>query len=100
MRINLILILALAVACTSVDPGDARQRCADLRDHVVELRLGDVGNPDVDLAAHRAAMQQALGEPFVERCVSELSEPQIHCAMSATESQAVAACSTHPIGGR
>ena len=88
-------ILGLALGCTASadDPSvEARQRCTDLRDHVVDLRLNDVGDPGVDLAAHRAAMQQALGDHFIDGCMNDLSEAQKTCVTSATDSQALAAC--------
>ena len=64
-----LLSVLVLVAC-SRDHGVTRQRCEQLRDHLVDLRLQQVtpdrpGDPPLDLAAHRRALQRSLGEKFV-----------------------------------
>jgi hypothetical protein len=88
----LATFLTLAAGC-SEDPPSPQQRCDELRDHLVNLRLSDVSTPDVDLAAHRSAMTAALGTRFVDNCVSAFTDKQIRCVMAATDSQTAADCS-------
>jgi hypothetical protein len=78
--------------CTSSEDGAAasRKRCVTLRDHLVELRLQGAGVDEV--AAHRAAMQQALGDRFVEQCMA-LPPKQIACALAAKDTASATSCS-------
>jgi hypothetical protein len=114
------IALALASCSSTQDPDEAaRKRCEQLSDHLIDLRLADVGQdrtiplprirmpppgsldrpvidvppPPVDLAAHRAAMEQALGARFVGTCTSKMTVELVHCALEAKTSAAVAACS-------
>src|SRR6476661_1720705 len=94
------LSVALVIAsCSSSDddPADARRRCEALRDHVIDLRFPmsavpssapviEVTKPGAeprpaaepfDVAPHRAAMKQALGERYIDACVTKMSVTQI-----------------------
>jgi hypothetical protein len=91
MRWFAAMLLTIA-ACSGDDGAASRQsRCERLRDHVIDLRLASVANVDVE--SHREAMRRALGGDFVASCVAQLSDTQLGCALSATDSTAVAACS-------
>lgn len=94
MQRVLLFGVLIASACSSSDSDDVdRKRCLRLRDHLVELRLGRIGNqPDVDVAAHRAAMTSALGERFVDRC-QQLTSTEVKCSLAADDLQAAVACS-------
>jgi hypothetical protein len=77
------------------DEGRARaQQCAQLRDHLVELRLASVTNLGNDVAQHRAALTQALGPQFVETCATRTSKEQVACALAAKDAEAAADCSS------
>jgi hypothetical protein len=90
-----ILGAALGCGATSGDPAiEAHEHCVELRDHMVDLRLKDAVDGDVDVAAHRAAMKQALGDHFVDSCLKSLSEKQLHCVMTATDSQSASDCTS------
>ena len=96
MRAVFVVIAIVVSGCTASAEDQAvgaRQHCVDLRDHLVDIRLKDVADPAVDVAAHRAAMQQALGDHFVVSCLKDLSETQAKCVMAATDSESVTACS-------
>jgi len=83
------LLLMIAIATTtscasSEDPNEARARqCAQLRDHLVDVRLAGT---QVDVEAHRAAIKGALGDGFVDRCTAQLTRTQIKCALAASDS--------------
>lgn len=49
-----------------------------------------------DVAGHRAAMTQALGEGFVTSCQKNLSAAQLKCALAASDSVSVTECETSP----
>ena len=87
-------------ACTSSESVD-REHCERVRDHLVDLRLvqsqgatDSAGRP-VDLEPHRAALKQALGEPFINTCLKEFSLPQVKCLLAAKDSAEATACSSH-----
>jgi hypothetical protein len=93
---SVLLSLGLAAgvfACA--DPEEpresARKRCLALRDHLIDLRLSSA-EQSVDVAAHRDAMKQALGETFVETCQQEVSADELNCGLSATDLSAASAC--------
>ena len=87
----LLVIAALAACSSSEPPRSLSDRCGALRDHVIDLRLKDA--PNVDIEAHRAVMKQAIGAQFVAECVKGVSEKQLSCSLAATDSESVAACS-------
>jgi hypothetical protein len=60
---------------------------------VIDLRLASAANAaNVDVAAHRKAMQQALGSEFLASCTTKMTDAQVDCALGATDAAAVAAC--------
>ncbi len=91
---DLAVLVLLGIGCSSSeDDGDAsRRKCVQLREHLVDVRLKDVTN--VDAAAYRAVMARSLGDRFVTECIRDLSELQIKCALAATDSASVTACSS------
>jgi hypothetical protein len=84
MRITL-LCLALLVGCSR-----SSDRCTDLRDHLIDTRLQGISG--VDIAAHRAAMSQALGDDFVARCETTIAATERRCMLAADNSAAIDAC--------
>jgi hypothetical protein len=84
MRSVLSAVLLLC-ACSSTDTVD-RGKCESLRNHLIDLRLQgtNVVSP-AELAQHRAAMRQALGESFLSSCEKDMSLEQINCAMRASD---------------
>lgn len=92
-----LVLAALSSGCGQ--PGDevsaARQRCVELRDHLIDLRLKGVTG--VDVAKHRQLMERALGEHFLAKC-SDQSDEEVRCALTAPDFAAVAACSTSSAG--
>lgn len=116
-----LLVLA-AAACTGGGSADLHQRCEQVRDHLIDLRLRQVTASDtspasqlptivpgqadrpaevvpppapIDIEAHRAAMKQALGTRFVETCASTYQDSRVRCLLAADSSSAVNACN-HP----
>jgi hypothetical protein len=96
-----IFVVAL-FGCTSRDDDEVdRQRCEKLRDHMVDLRVADIGEiKEVDIAAHRAALKQALGDSFIASCQQALTAPQITCSLAAKDSTAALACSSPPVASK
>jgi len=89
-------------------------RCNELRDHVVDLRLASLASinshptipalgsnhqnagppPPINIAAHRAALNQALGETFISNCLQKVSVDQLTCAVAAKDSASMNGCLT------
>jgi len=96
MRCLVYLVIA-SLGCGGGSIGNESEReqtpCERLRDHVVELRLADATG--VDLVAHREAMRQALGEDFIARCQSAMTERQIECTLDAADLETAASCTSH-----
>jgi hypothetical protein len=87
------LTLGAATACGGSDALEVdRSTCEHLRAHVVDLRLADLGKLDVDVAAHRTAIQNALGEGFVLSCMQTIDVTQMKCALGAADSASASAC--------
>ena len=85
MRCKWVGLALLMAACTAHEqPQNPEERCAKLRDHLVDLRLEDVRGSaaGLDLDAHRAAMKRALGSDFIAECAARMSETQLDCAMA------------------
>ncbi len=93
MRSWLLAACLVLVACSESDSVDKR-KCTALRDHMIDLRLaGGHNTPGVDLAQHRAAMKQALGDQFIAQCEKSMKIDQLNCAMKATDVSASRECS-------
>ena len=125
MRVGLLfvsLLLVVEAACTGDGASDVHQRCEQVRDHLVDLRLRQVAASDtslaaqlptvvpaqpgrpaevvpapspIDLDAHRKAMKQALGDRFIQTCASSYHDSRVRCLLAADSSSAVNACN-HP----
>lgn len=91
MRSWLLVGLLVGAACSSDDSVD-RGKCTQLRDHLMDVRLQGPAVEGVDLAQHRAAMKQALGEQFVSQCEQKMSIGELRCAMKATELSGTSEC--------
>jgi hypothetical protein len=81
-----------AAGCTSTDdesPAD-REACLKLRTHVIDVRL--TGMTNVDVEAHRAAFERSLGDDFLDSCGKTFSVRQVKCAVEASDSDAIEAC--------
>lgn len=94
MRVIAVVAIVLCACSGGDDEATAasrQARCERLRDHVIDLRLASATN--VDVAAHRQAMRQALGDDFVTACTGTMTEAQVDCALAAADSDAVTACS-------
>ena len=97
-------MVLVTAACSSSPSAPSRHDCEQLRDHTIEVRLATVtsgssdpsGNPGVDIAAHRAAMKQALGDSFVTSCLQTMTSSQLECALGAKDTETAVACATAP----
>ena len=84
--------LAVA-ACTHDDAVDTK-KCTKLRDHIVDLRLSDGDEVEgFDVAQHRAALTDALGDKFVADCANTMPIEQLRCEMKATDLRSASGCS-------
>src|SRR5262245_21079372 len=95
LRLALALVLPVMLACGRSNDDDpaATSACERLRAHLAEVSLTDAkGISSAELAAHRSAMEAALGSAFVTSCSSTLTAEQVECAMRATDATAVASC--------
>ena len=89
-----LAVTASIAGCSGDDDAVQTVRpCEQLRDHLVDLRVEGVrGKPD-EVAQHRAAMRQALGDNFVASCERQMAATEIDCASKAADFAAVTACS-------
>jgi hypothetical protein len=79
-----VMIALLGVGCSSNDDEVDREKCTRLRDQMVALRLrGLEATPGMDVAAHRAALEQSMGDDFITSCQRTLTASQLRCAMAA-----------------
>ena len=90
MCLGLFACLFVAACSSGRTSGPSTEDCEELRDHMVDVRLG-ANAPDVD--QHRVAMAGALGTDFIDRCVSDRSEAYVSCALGASSSNELSACS-------
>ena len=91
-----LLVMVMVAGCNGDDGGESERTarpCEQLRDHLVELRLAGARGTPTELAAHREAMQRALGDDFTATCEKTMTTPQIACAASAGDLAAVSECS-------
>jgi hypothetical protein len=93
----LLFVLVAGVAGCGVDEqpesSSRASLCERLRDHLIDLRLVDAKH--VDLAAHRAAMKQAMGADFLASC-GKLDPSEISCSLGAPDTNTASACATRP----
>lgn len=93
MAAAVTVVAALLASGCSEEHGSAgsRERCEDLRDRLVDLRMASV---TTDREAHRASLRASLDEggAFVRRCVDELSSDQVTCGLAATDPAALGRC--------
>lgn len=86
------LLVAIAVTCTEQIPVEVN-RCAELRDHVVDLQLSNIHiATGVDVEAHRKALTNALGEDFLSSCASKMEDAQVSCILDAKDQAAAQSC--------
>jgi len=94
------LLLVVSASCNGDEAEDvelAARPCTRLRDHLVDLRLEGVHGAAADLATHREAMRQALGDDFVAACEASMSVAAISCAATASDLAAASACNAHQV---
>lgn len=88
-----LLLLVASCACTGDERDPERvdaTPCERLRDHLIDLRLANLEN--VDLEAHRAALQHALGSDFLAACQKTMAPEEISCAIDATDAASAQRC--------
>jgi len=95
MRRALVLVIAmLGIGCASNDDEVDREKCTKLRDRMIALRLAGLEtSPDVNVAAHRDALAQSMGDEFIASCQRSLTASQIRCAMAADNLASAQECS-------
>lgn len=85
-------LVAFGVTCTDRSPVEVN-RCAELRDHVVDLQLRNIHiATGVDIEAHRKALTDALGDDFLTSCSSRMDEARVSCLLDASDQDAAQAC--------
>jgi hypothetical protein len=81
--------LAVITACDSDSDAVSRQDCERLRDHLIDVRMQSV---TADQDQHRIALRSALDDSFITSCVESTDRSYLHCALAATSSDALLAC--------
>jgi hypothetical protein len=102
MRRAVVLVIALVgVGCSSNDDEVDREKCTRLRDQMITLRLkGLEGSPDVNVAAHRAALEQSMGDDFIASCQRSLTATQIRRAMAVDDLANAQECSRSSVAAK
>ncbi len=110
-RLASVWAMVVVIGCTR-DEAVTANRCAQLRDHVIDTKLktlANVGSASAiattgsdrrasepisasEVANHRAALQQALGEPYIANCVKNVASRQLTCALAASDAASLTAC--------
>ncbi len=91
-----LLIAVMVVGCGGDDSTDveATRPCDQLLEHMIDLSESGAHSTPKDLAAHRAAMRQAIGPRFLASCEKDMSSDQIECATKAGDLSSATACTT------
>ena len=91
-----LLIAVMAFGCGGDDGAEAERPrpCDQLLEHMIDLSESGARNDPKDLAAHRAAMRQAIGPRFLASCEQSMSTDQIDCAAKAGDLTSATACTT------
>jgi len=82
---------ALVVGCGRGRESTA-ERCAHVREHLIELQLAD----DPRRAEHESVVRRAMGDGFIESCARTMSDAQRDCVLSAVDSRSALACTKPP----
>lgn len=91
-RIFVVAVILASAGCTQDAEEVAAQRCKQLREHLVDLRVQAM--PAIEgQEAHRAALQQAIGDEFIDTC-RKLPASSVECALNASDSAAAGACTS------
>lgn len=94
---RIILLAVLRAGCGAERTPVDEHRCSELRSHIVALQLRDVHvATGVNIEAHRAALNAALGDDFVPTCLSKLDEVQVTCLLEASDPTSAQACVPTP----
>ncbi len=89
LLLSSLLVVTTVASCDSDPERVTRTQCAELRDHMVELRLASV-TADVD--QHRASIRAALGEDFLASCLERTSDADLRCGLAARDSESLVTC--------
>ncbi len=91
-----ILLAAALIGCQdSASELASPRQCAQLREHVSELYVGQAAGltiDEIDADAHARAFALSLGDTFIESCTTSYSARSVHCAIAADSGRALAAC--------
>ena len=91
-----VWVIAVAACAGAGDEPSRTEQCERLREHLIDLRVANTG--DIDVRAHRAAMEQALGTEFLTTCERSVSDRELACGLRAIDAQGALACSA--VAGR
>lgn len=91
-RFLLVAMILASAACAQDAEERSAQRCKQLRDHLIELRVR-AAPAIAQHDAHRAALEQALGNDFVDAC-RKLPPGDVVCALNASDSAAADQCTS------
>lgn len=94
MRCFLIAVMLFGCGADDAVEVERQRPCDQLLEHMLDLSEGGAKNDPKGLAAHRAAMRQAIGERFLATCEQDLTGKQIECATSASDLSSATACTT------
>lgn len=91
-----VLALVAVVGCTGSKP--APDRCADYRDHVIDLRLRNTPTPSMadeqrraELDKHREVLTRVAGPHLVQQC-KQANRARINCALEAEDTATARKC--------
>ncbi len=92
MRSLLVAILLLGCSVDDAVDIEHRRPCDQLLEHMLDLSVAGAKTDPKDLAAHLAAMRQAIGPRFLPSCEQSMTTNQIDCAAKASDLSSATAC--------
>jgi hypothetical protein len=95
-RMTCALAFASMLACTGEESTrPSREDCEELRAHVAKLAAAEMGRglEPAEVKKHEENLVEAAGDESLEEC-GKRSKKYVECALAATTTQALSACST------
>jgi hypothetical protein len=87
---TIIVVLAACGSEPSPEQESAQPSCEKYREHLLDVRVASLST---HREKHRAALARSLGDGFVADCERRLTQADLDCAMAATTTEQLHACS-------
>jgi hypothetical protein len=93
-------IAATMLTLATVGCGDEPSKgdCEKLLDHMIDVEIAEAGTDSIsdemkkDIERQKSELREYLGKEFVDKCVAELPEAHVACALKARTKDDIAKC--------